>query len=229
MQAACRCGFLAIFVVLGAGAADADRWQAGATLTIDTEAGSVIDRGEGDELDHQGSFGVTLRGLASKQWPVFLGAGLDYRIGGSAPGGFLYEFNLMPLGLGYVVGDDLMVGMFAGAGVSQITGRVEVAAQFPVEARVDLRLSRRLFLTGAARALWALRDSRNAGSRTLDPFDEASARLTFRFGRRYHERKSSSTGDGYLLGVVVSEARGSRTWLGVFGYSLDVMAQRIPF
>ena len=212
--------------ILAPTSALADSWSAAATLQIDVQAGAIVDDGALEEREQQASIGTTLRSWVSKDWPVHLALGLDYRMGATQPGGFLYQFNVLPLGLGFTASDALLVGVSTGIGISQITGRLEVAAQVPLETRLELRVSDRIWLAGMAQARWLLRDSRKDGSQSLSFADEASARLTMRWGRRYDRPPRVHAGDGYFVGVAAGEELGSRSILAVFGYAIDVAARR---
>jgi hypothetical protein len=201
-------------------------WRGGVSLTLDSHYGQVTENGTGDEREHLGSVGLALRAMASKSW-LHYAAGLDYRLGATYPGGFLYDANLYPLGTGVLLGANARVGIMAGIGLSGVVDQVQFSAQAPVEAHIEFDLHRRVRIAAFARAIWLSDNSRENGSERFSFADEAIAGLSVRWGKRYYPHDNRlSAGNGYFLGVLYQEQLGS-TVIGVtFGYSLNASMGR---
>jgi hypothetical protein len=169
-----------------------------------------------------------LRALIGREAPILYGAGLDYQLGVSAPGGFAYELDLYPIGFGFMLGHTASLGVRAGVGISGVTGRLPVTAQFPVEALLEFDLHRRVRVAAWGRVSWVTTDDRSGGSDTASFADELSAGLALRWGKRYYENRSSmSAGNGFYVAALVTEQLGSRVLGVAFGHSLNAAGGRL--
>jgi len=189
-----------------------------ASLEIDADA---LAQSSGDERrDGRASTGVALRAMIGAKH-VFYAIGFGWRLGTSLPGGFLYHAELLPLGVGAGLGDVMHLGVYAGAGISGTTSRVPFAGIFPVEARLDLRIGKRLALGGFARAVWTTGDARNNGAPSSERVDELAAGIRLRLSRYYPLMRNSYGTDGYYITALIEENLGARFIGASFGYSLD--------
>jgi len=205
----------------GSAVAQMDGWRGGVSLTLDSRYGHVTDAAASDDREHIGSVGVSLRALASKWWLLY-GAGLDYQLGGTSPGGFLYQVDLYPVGAGVLIGPNAKVGIFAGVGLSGVTERVPFSFQAPVECAIEFDLHRRVRVAAFGRVLWLSDNSRDDGSPSLSFADEVAAGLSLRWGKRYYPHDNSmSAGNGYFVGLLYQEQLGSTIIGATFGYSLN--------
>lgn len=200
-------------------------WKASADLDIDAQYARGIELSDAEQREGEASFGLRLRGTAGKN-PVQYGLGLGYRFGASHPGGFLYAVELLPIGAGLVFSDRLRLVVRGGAGFSGVTGRVPFAGDFPIEARLDLRLTGWLALGGFARVSWTTASEREDGTTAIDFGDELSAGARLRIGRHYDHGRGMRGNDGYYLAAFVNESLGSRFVGGAFGYAIDFAAGR---
>jgi hypothetical protein len=181
----------------------------------------VTDASSADAREHLGSAGVSLRALASKWWLLY-GAGLDYQLGGTSPGGFLYQVDLYPIGAGVMLGPNAKFGIFAGVGLSGVTEQLPFSLQAPVEASVEFDLHRRIRVAAFGRAIWVSDNAREGGSPSLSFADEAAAGVSLRWGKRYYPHDNRlSAGNGYFLGLLYQEQAGSTIIGATFGYSLN--------
>ncbi len=201
-------------------------WQGGVTLSLETNYRQVTEAGVDDGREMLAAAGVTLRAMASKWWLLY-GVGFDYQLGGTDPGGFLYETNFYPVGLGFLMGANAKFGVMAGIGMSGVTERLPLSTQFPVEASLEFDLFSRVRVAGFARAIWVTDNRREHGSPSFEDTDEVAAGLSLRLGKRYYERDNRmSAGNGYFVGVLYQEQFGSKILGGVFGYSLNASMGR---
>ena len=198
-------------------------WKASADLDIDAGYARGTQPSDVEERDGEASFGMRLRGTAGKN-PVQYGLGFSYRLGSSHPGGFLYAVELLPIGLGVVVSDRFRLVVRGGAGVSGVTSRVPFAGDFPVEARLDLRLTSWLALGSFARVSWTTSSQRSHGVTAIEFGDELCAGARLRIGRHYDHGQGLRGNDGYYLQALISESLGSRFIGGAFGYAIDFAA-----
>lgn len=203
-------------------------WKGGASLHLDARYGRVDGAAAGDGRDHHAAVGLDLRAAVGRGAPVLYAAGLGYQFGATVPGGFVYEVDLYPVGVGVLPTHNVSVAVRAGVGMSGTTGRVPLSAQFPVEAVVEFDLHRRVRVAGWVRPSWLTTDARHDGSARASFADELSAGLAVRWGRRYfpHQRNASA-GNGYYLAALYREQLGARVVGGAFGYSINVAGGRL--
>ncbi len=202
-------------------------WRGGASLTLDARYARVTDAAAAESREQLASAGVSLRALASKWWLLY-GLGIDYQLGATSPGGFLYEVDLYPVGAGFLLGRNAKVGFFAGVGLSGVTEQLPFSMQAPVECSVEFDLHRRVRVAAFGRAIWISDNAREDGSPTLSFVDELAAGVSLRWGKRYYpHNKNLSAGNGYFLGLLYQEQRGSTIIGATFGYSLNASMGRL--
>ncbi len=202
-------------------------WRGGASITLDTSYHRVHDAGVNENRDQLATMGVTLRAMAMQGFWLLYAAGLDFDLGASAPGGFVYEANLYPVGTGFLIGANAKVGLRGGIGLSGTTERLPLSTQFPVELAVEFDLHRRVRVAGFASATWVTDNQREHGTINFGFTDEAAAGISLRWGKRYYPNDNTlSAGNGYFLGAIYQEQNGSTIIGAVFGYSLNVSIGR---
>lgn len=211
---------LAIALVSSPAAAQVAGFRGAASLDLD------VGYARGDDDVSAVTFGTNLRAAGGKRFPVLYAAGFDVRVGAAdspAGTGFAYEFDLHLLGFGFMLGRSARLTATAGAGVSGITSTLPVAAQFPIELRLDFNVIDRLRVTTWARTAWtAGADARAGGSPTAPFGDELSAAFALRWSKRYHPHdRSTSTGNGYYLAVTYAERLGADALGVALGYDID--------
>jgi hypothetical protein len=160
---------------------------------------------------------VGLTGRAVYGRKVGYAFGFDGELGVAAPLGFAYRTNLLPVGVGVLLGDMGFAAVLSGIGTSGVSSSVTASLELPQEARIELDLVRlaRIVLRGGFVVI-----PDGAGDRgTLETFVGTSARL----GTRASGRDSmGGGGGGFFFGLERRELL--RTyWLGLtFGYELGV-------
>jgi hypothetical protein len=192
-------------------------------LSLEYEAGHVhtVDHREEDPgPDGLALAGVRIRVQIGRSW-IGYRAGIDLRLGATVPFGFAYDVDLYFLGVGARLGTWSRFGVTAGVGASGATGTVDDAAQFPVEASLELALGDRLRVIARGRIAWiAAAPERRDGSRTITFADELEASLAFRLGHRYTDW-GYPTGNGWFVGASYRESEGARMIGGMIGHSID--------
>jgi hypothetical protein len=163
--------------------------------------------------------GFALRGaFGPGNWGIL--ASVDCHVGAGAQGGFVYELDLLPLGLAYRIGDWFLIGTNIGLGVSGVTRHVPFAMQVPLEAIVDVDLGRRIHISAWGRGKWiSVADGRSDGSESISWVDETDAAVALRLGKgktRYRNR----WGNGYFIAGTVSEQLGTRSYGVILGYAI---------
>ena len=208
-----------VAVLAGAAHADPDYQSMHATGSVTMSVGyqKVLAPAKASELSHLAALGlggsaVVGRGLG---WaPSF-----DLGLGGGVRGGFLYGFELRLLGVGTRLGRTGLLVLSAGGGLGGVTARVPFSWTLPVQARVELDLSKQLRLVAWSQSLWTLSHARRGGTRA--PLgDELSAGLGIRVGRRVNFW-AGSVGDGTYVGLTYAEQLGTRFVGAVLGYGLS--------
>lgn len=171
------------------------------------------------DLDNRGTIGVAGRGLLGGKLAYC--AGFEASFGGSE-GAFVYDANLYLLGAGVRLGKVAHLSVCLGAGLSGAAGALPFSWQLPIEASLAFNLGRRVRPAVWARGVRMLgAGPRRDGSRSLDVVDEGSVTAGVRIGRSRRYRRLS-TGNGYYLGVTLSELVGAR-FIGVtFGHGINV-------
>ncbi len=167
---------------------------------------------EGDRV-HQGGFGLAARALGGKSW-LLVGLGVDLDLGFEVPGGFVYAFHLLPVGVGVRLGGRNMLGVIAGGGLGGTIDRVPFAWELPVEAFLELDLGRRVRLHTGARATWTPgTEAREDGAASASFTDQLDLRLGLSFGRRADDHYAR-WGDYDYVGLVLREQQHDR-YLGL--------------
>jgi hypothetical protein len=168
-----------------------------------------------------GLAGARLRGQAGGRYLGYK-IGLDLHAGMTWPAAFAYEADFFPMGLGLRLGQWSRFGVVAGVGVSGATGGADDAAQFPVEAALELALGRRIRVLARARVSWnAQAPTRQDGTVSLPFGDEAEGSFSIRLGNRWTDY-DFPVGNGYYLGFAYREAGGIRMYGAVLGHSVDM-------
>jgi len=171
------------------------------------------------DLDNRGTVGVAARGLLGSKLAYC--AGFDASFGGSE-GAFAYDASLYLLGGGVRLGKVAHLAVCAGAGLSGAAGALPFSWQLPVEASLAFNLGRRVRPAVWVRGVRLLgAGARRDGSRSLDVVDELSVTAGVRIGKSRGYRRLA-TGNGYFLGVSMSELVSAR-FIGVtFGHGINV-------
>ena len=169
-----------------------------------------------------GGVGFAARGVYGGK--VGFGFGADLALGVTSGPGALYDVTLYPAGVGLVVGQTGLVGVFAGAGVDGAVARVPFAVRAPVDARLELDAGSRVRLLFDAFVAWTpWTEARRHGATHVSFADEAGAGAGLRLGRLWAHYDYRSSG-GYFLRVEYREALGA-PYLGLaFGYELAASA-----
>jgi hypothetical protein len=188
--------------------------QHGGASAIISGQGVGFTEAAGDAPDALLTAGLDLRGgLALGSFPIGFAAGAGYRFGASVPGGFAYEFGVMPVGLGVFFDGIGWLAVTAGGDLSGVTARVPFAPRAVAEGRVELQLPGPFHFSAFIRPAWLAVDARESGSEYLDFADEFEAGLGFRIGSE-QTKWGIDTSRGLFVGGVV------RQWLGTTGYGL---------
>gem|GEM_PF-6416260 len=148
-------------------------------------------------------------------------AAIDLHFGGAIDGGFAYEMDLYPFGIGAQLGTFAFVGVAAGIGFSGVTSEIPFARQVPIRAMVQLNLHERVQIEayGVGKLIGAR--ARNDGTDALAGFDEIKAGALLRIGKG-GEQYYQKWGNGYFVGVTYSELLGMKSYGAVIGYSISL-------
>lgn len=140
--------------------------------------------------------------------PVSYFVGLDVSAGGGDVG-FLYEVEAHLVGVA-ARWDTGFVGLSSGIGLGGATAALPLAAQIPIELRLEASLGPLRILASATLRFVLGAESRQDGARSLSFADELGASLYVRVGgeRRFWAR--TVAGSGPALGLFYRERAGSR-------------------
>ncbi len=197
-----------------------ERWIFAGDVDLDARYAHARDEEGAAEASDTLVAGVALSGFAGKGVIGYV-AGLDAHFGGGLDGGFAYEFDLHPVGLGLSFGHVLRLGVTVGLGVHGLTGRIPFAIQFPLQASLDVNLGRRVHLSAWVTSKWiTFADGRQDGSASLPFGDELSSGVFLRLGKGGRQFQAD-WGNGYYLGVTYDERMGTSSLGGMIGYSID--------
>ena len=169
------------------------------------------------ELDNAVALGTRTRHLFGRS--ISYCAGFDAEIG-NASTGLVYEAELYALGAGYPIGDDGLVSLCTGAGLSGVRGSLPFAWQFPLELSGEIQFGSIRGL-GWIRTRWiAGEDSRQDGSDLAGFADELDLTLGVRLGKtsRYWSRVTS--GHGLFFGISYREQASAHYGGIVIGLSM---------
>jgi hypothetical protein len=152
--------------------------------------------------------------MVGMPWLLF-GAGVDTELGFEVPGGFVYGFHVLPVGLGLrPFGGRNLLGVMAGAGLGGAIDRVPFAWELPVEAFLELDLGRHVRVHLGARATWTPGTaSREDGAASAEFTDQLDLRGGLSFGTRADDHYAR-WGDFDYFGVVYREQQGE-TFVGL--------------
>ncbi len=227
-----RVGALAVAVamVTAVGQADAQPfrdWGFGATLSYEARVASAEDPDALADVTQIATAGVASRAFAGKRRRrLAYAAGFDFQFGGGVSGGFAYEFDLLPLGLAIRLGDRAHVGVVTGVGFSGLTGHIDFAMQFPVEAFLEFELGSRLRVMSWGSSRWVASSEARTGGVDALPFgDEFVAGVGVRWGVR-RDQHQAVMGNGYYVGGLYQERLGVRFYGATIGYNLNVGTRR---
>ena len=158
-------------------------------------------------------------------------AGVDFDLGASLGGGFVYEFDLYPLGVGLRLGRSLSLGVAAGAGLGGVVHDVPFAWLVPVEAALEADLGPHVHVTVLGRAAFVFGSTARQGGAGDAPFglgpcaprrvgcDELAAGVRVRWNRRTDHGYVRS-GSGYFLGATFRAQLGARFVGVVLGFAV---------
>lgn len=163
--------------------------------------------------------GIELWGTAGRGLQ-FLGA-IDLHFGGAIDGGFAYEMDLYPFGIGMQVGSFAFFGVAVGIGFSGVTSEVPFARQIPVRAMLQLNLHERVHIETYGIGKLISARARTDGTDALAGFDEVKAGALLRIGKG-GEQRYQKWGNGYFLGVTYSELLGMKSYGALVGYSISL-------
>ena len=176
-------------------------------------------------VDGVGRFGASARAFAGPT--VGLLVGMDGHLGASLPAGALYDFDLMPVGLG-LFGHGVLLGALGGVGVGGVIDRVPVGLQLPVEALVDAELGTAVHFGLWARVTWVVGPSARDHGAAHAPFgDELSTGAMLRIGQGESHRRYA-WGNGPFIAATYTELMGAHGWGGLIGYSITMAQYASP-
>lgn len=191
---------IALCVMAGSAGAQPEGLRAGGGLDLEL----TYDR---TEIVDAGAYQVDLWAMVGKQFPLLYAVGLDMRLGGSDPGGFLYELDLRLIGFGLLLGKSAQLVVTGGGGV----GGRPFRWQLPAEARLEFDLGPRIRITALGRTALTTDDNTYTGA------------VTVRLGKRYYGgHRGLSAGNGYFLGAGVTRDG----YQVLLGYSINVSWNR---
>jgi len=227
--------WLVAIVVAGVRAADAcpfcdvaDDLQGGAYLHYElTGLTHVQDAPQGRPIDDLILVGAKLHGFVGASDNVQYHAGFDLAGGATiAQGGFAYDCALFPLGVAVRFGDTSFLALGTGVSFMGATRSLDDALLLPLEATLELDLTRRLRFLGRVRASYeAGAPARHDGAPSIAFADELEAMAGIRVGHKYTDYDTPS-GNGYFVAASYRELEGTR-FLGVtLGYSIDLGTPR---
>lgn len=167
--------------------------------------------------DLPGSAALSITGGQAPLGVLGHGWQMSGELGMGTSGGFLYDLNILPIGLATNLGP-LTVGIAAGGGLGGITGgRVPFAWQVPVEARLGLRLGAHAMLEASALNQWTFRSElREDGSQNALFGDELRGSLGFHWVMPAFA--GSRRGSTFYLGADYREMRGAELFGVRVGY-----------
>jgi hypothetical protein len=206
---------IAIAVMLASSQARAEPfagWRATGDLALDLRA---IAGAAGDV-----EVGPGLRATAGKRWLAYA-IGLDVRAGGGVHGGFAFDTTLYPIGVSILHGAPVSLRVVGGVGAGGVTGRLPIAARFPVEAELEVHPAKQLELSAWAEVAYALRTARAGGAPDAPWGDELTLGATIRVGRGAHESEFAWS-NGWRLGGTFTERVGEKVYGLVIGWGIDI-------
>ncbi|MCA9632705.1 MAG: hypothetical protein KC766_33865 [Myxococcales bacterium] len=167
------------------------------------------------------SVGTEVRGLLAPEGvPLAYLAGVGYQFGVASPLGFLYDVHLLPLGLGFDLGDSGLIGVFGGGRLSGVTARVPPSASGLVELRSELALGNALVGSLWVAASGEGNSARRDGAPSLGFVDEFSSGIAVRFGELSSDWQGHA-GAGLFVGALYLERGGARGAGLLLGHGLN--------
>ena len=209
-------------------APDRDAWPASerlqhrygaARLDMAVVYDHVADSSRAGGLSDRTTVGFTGHAVLGKT--VGYAFGFDLGIGAAAPLGFAYGAHLLPVGVGFVLGDMGFIAATSGIGTSGVSSSVRAALELPEELRLEIDFARiaRLGLHGGIVVVPSA-DDRNG----TETFFGARARLGTRAAGRFGERRgadgSGGGSGGFFLGLDRRELSRSYVLGATFGYEI---------
>jgi hypothetical protein len=189
-----------------------DRQYGLASAWVEANIARPIDPAHMGGLEGRAAVGVVVRALYGKR--VGYGFGLDFDLGGGVPASFAYSMHLLPLGVGVMFGPTGYIGLFAGVGTSGVTTLVEPAVELPIEARLEMDVTKHARIGFRGAVSW------NVGT-SLRQLEELTVGAFARFGKTRRYDHQGFVGSGYFIGFERRELMGS-AWLGLsFGVESD--------
>jgi len=212
MRASARFALLSLFGVVGwafpAHAQPPDFTGLHGGLRFDEHVGFATTRDSAKlgGIEHSFTLGSSLRALGGGR-TLALAIGLDLEVGLARPSGFAFDFTFAPLGFGVFLGRSGFLGVVSGVGGSGVGSRMPFAFQIPVEAFLDLDVSRDLHLSLFARVAVLPKGGVRDDGASHAPFgDELSMGLAFSF----HSKRTRSDFRGGDPNYVSGPASGAR-------------------
>lgn len=171
---------------------------------------------DGGPVDGSATLGLDLRGaFAPGSAPVGLALGAGYELGASVPGGFVYRFALMPVGLAAFADGIFWLAVMGGGDIGGITARVPFAPRAVIEARIELDLPGPLHAALYAQPAWLAVDERQDGAEHFAYADEMELGAGLRFGSE-RSRHGFDAARGLFVGALL------RQWVGATGYGATI-------
>jgi hypothetical protein len=204
----------------GEGERDDPREYGVASLFMWGEYARIHRPGDAGGLADRATVGLTARAIYGQTLGYAFGA--DLELGAGFPAGFAYAARLYPIGVGYMLGANTYVGMFAGFGASGVTARVPGALEIPVELRLEADAGRDARVGFRAAVIEVpYSEARHVGSRVLPFGDELVLGAFARIGRA-PPLGGSRAGRGFFFGLERREVMHTY-WLGLaFGAEIDL-------
>ncbi len=163
-------------------------------------------------VEGRGTFGFSGRGLYGSR--IGYGFGLDFDVGVGWPASFAYSVHGYPIGIGVMFGPTGYFGIFGGVGTSGVTTLIEPALEIPIEARLEVDVSKYARIGFRGSAAWNIGTPTRQRSQLANPaFDEIAFGAFARFGKTRRYESQGFLGSGYFIGVERRELAGS-AWLG---------------
>jgi hypothetical protein len=183
-------------------------WEWAVSLDLSSRwASNLADDARAEDV-HQGAGGIDLKGLGGRS-SLALAAAIDVELGFEVPGGFVYGFHLLPIGVGARLTGRNVIGIVTGGGFGGTVDRVPFAWELPVEAFVELDLGRFVrFLASARMTFTPGTGERDDGAPSIDFADEAELAVGLAFGERY-DQYDTRWSDGTYVGFFAREQQGA--------------------
>jgi len=179
-----------------------------------------IDPAKTGGLEGRGTVGLAARGLYGRT--LAYGFGIDFELGVGLPASFAYAAHLYPAGVGWTFGPTGYAGVFAGIGTSGVSTLVPAALELPVEARLEMDVTRFSRIGLRASAAWNAGPAERQRSALLGPgVGEVTFGTFARFGKTRRSGDRTTLGSGTFFALERRELMGS-AWIGLsLGAEMD--------